>query len=59
MEKKVSITVNGVSLPLNSFVQKVVEQVVIGMLGALDRVPQPVQQVTIEIKTPEQEENQG
>ncbi len=59
MKKNVSVKINNVSLPLNPFVQKMVERIVSGMLDALDHVPQPVQQVTIEINTPQKEECQG
>jgi hypothetical protein len=57
MANNLKIKVNDISLPLNTFVQKTFNSVILGLLDSLDRVPQPINKVTIEINTPDKEEN--
>lgn len=59
MDNNVKITVNDNNLMLNTFVKKVFNSTIRGLLDSLDNVPQPIQKITIEIKAPEKEENQG
>jgi len=56
MENRIEIKVNGRAIALNSFVQKIIGNVVLGAVKSLDKVPQPMEKVEIIFQV---EEKQG
>lgn len=54
MSKKVTLKVNGGTIPLNQFVQGVFANVSGALVDSLDKIPQPVKKIEITI---EEEEN--
>jgi hypothetical protein len=52
MENKIELKVNGQSIGLNPFVQKIISNVVLGAIQSLDKVPTPLEliEITMQLK---------
>jgi hypothetical protein len=50
MENKITLTVNDQVIALNPFVQKIITNVVLGAVQALDKIPQPMQKIEISVQ---------
>jgi hypothetical protein len=50
MENKITLKVNDQVIALNPFVKKIITNVVLGAVQALDKIPQPVQKIAISLQ---------
>ena len=50
MVKKVSLKVNGEEIALNPFVRDIVRNVVLGMVDSLDKIPESIKSVELNIE---------
>ena len=53
MENKITLKVNDQVIALNPFVKKIIRNVVLGAVQALDKLPQPVQKIEIALQVEE------
>ncbi|HSQ34417.1 MAG TPA: hypothetical protein VLQ89_00345 [Candidatus Binatia bacterium] len=49
MENKITLMVNGQTIALNPFVKKIIANVLLGAVQALDKIPQPVETIDISL----------
>ena len=47
MENKIELKVNDQIIGLNPFVQKIINNIVLGAVQSLDKVPQPLERIEI------------
>lgn len=47
MENKITLKVNGQVVALNPFVKKIIANVLLGAVQALDKIPQPIKKIEI------------
>ena len=50
MKDKITLKVNGRAIAMNSFVQKIIGNVVLGAVRSLDRVPEPWKKIEITLQ---------
>jgi hypothetical protein len=50
MENKITLKVNDQVIALNPFVKKIISNVVLGAVQALDKIPQPAQKIEITLQ---------
>lgn len=50
MENKITLKVNGQDIDLNPFVRKIIANVVLGAVQALDKIPQPLEWIEISMQ---------
>jgi hypothetical protein len=50
MENKITLTVNDQVIALNPFVRKIISNVLLGAVQALDKIPQPMQKIEIALQ---------
>jgi hypothetical protein len=51
MKQSIELKVNGRVIALNPFVKKIVSNVVLGAVQALDKIPQPWEKIEITLQT--------
>ncbi len=51
MENKITLKVNDQVIALNPFVKKIITNVVLGAVQALDKIPQPLERIEIILQT--------
>jgi hypothetical protein len=49
MENKIMLKVNGQVIALNPFVKKIIANVLLGAVQALDKIPQPIKKIEISL----------
>ena len=50
MENKITLKVNGQDIALNPFVRKIIANMVLGAVQALDKIPQPPERIEISMQ---------
>jgi hypothetical protein len=56
-EPRVVLNIDGTSVLLNAFVQKIIENIVLGMVTSLERVKENPQRITLSITRTEREDD--
>ena len=49
MENKINLEVNDQVIALNPFVTKIITNILLGAVQALDKIPQPVKNITVSL----------